>query len=453
MRRAAAARRIGWAILSGFGCCPGLGAVEPVTEVQEVVETCKPPGNGAGPLWCYGAPLVVRQGGEVFASVMETGVGVPPLANTRWRLYGRDARGWREVRHEEGFREREPCPLASPGPGTLLLSVNPSAEPPGTMYGRCDPHLLRVDALHPDRPPPALRPRWSGTPRFTDHSYRGLAIDASRGDVLVLNIDAETSAQHWSYLPGDGASPRSGAIPFAIRACYPQVAIRGRSAHVLAIGDLVEPNEAWRTYKKERTGAEWDYVFRRLFYAWCPDVTGGDFHQPVEVDGVEASGGQITNLDLWLDPRGVAHLLYLKTNIAAALRDRFFPGRRIVTTLEHAEVERGEVTRRTTVLEGGEGQPETPQYGRFHATEDGTLWVVHAATVRDGNGSFRLEDRLIRVSPRDGGEVPIRLTLDEPFGTFFTATERGGSRPSDDLDLFGTGSDPATLRYARIRLR
>ena len=453
MRRAAAARRIGWAIFSGLGCCPGLGAIEPVTEVQEVVATCKPPGNGAGPLWCYGAPLVVRRGGEVFASVMETGVGVPPLCNTRWRLYGRDARGWREVRHEAGFREREPCPLASPGPGTLLLSVNPSAEPPGTMYGRCDPHLLRVDALHPDPAPTVLRPRWSGTPRFADHSYRGLAVDASRGDVLLLNIDAETGAQHWSYLPGDGEPSRSGTIRFPIRACYPQVAIRDRSAHVLAIGDIVEPDERWRGYKKERTGAEWDYVFRRLFYAWSPEVTRGDFEPPVEIDGVEATGGHIANLDLWLDLRGVAHLLYLKTNISAALRDRFFPGRRIVTTLEHAEVERGKVTRRTTLLEGGEGKPVTPQYARFHATEDGTLRVVYAAAVRDGKGSPRLENRVIRASPRQEGDHPVRMVLDEPFATFFTATERGGSRPSDDLDLFGTGDDPATLRYAHIRLR
>jgi hypothetical protein len=47
--------------------------------------------------------------------------------------------------------------------------------------------------------------------------------------------------------------------------------------------------------------------------------------------------------------------------------------------------------------------------------------------------------------------VPIALR--EPFSTFFTATERGGSRPSDLLDLFGVGQDAQTLRYARVRLR
>ena len=54
-----------------------------------------------------------------------------------------------------------------------------------------------------------------------------------------------------------------------------------------------------------------------------------------------------------------------------------------------------------------------------------------------------------------GGSI-IRIllqALEEPFSTFFTAAERGGSGPSDVLDLFGTGRDPGALRYARIRLR
>ena len=46
---------------------------------------------------------------------------------------------------------------------------------------------------------------------------------------------------------------RTGRLP--IRACYPQVALRDRAAHVLAIGDIVEPNEAWRAHKKEATGS------------------------------------------------------------------------------------------------------------------------------------------------------------------------------------------------------
>src|SRR4051812_17469523 len=223
-----------------------------LVEAEEVVATCKPPNNGAGPLWCYGAPLIVRQGELVYVSVMETGEGVPPLSNTRWRLFRRDERGWKLVRQPEGFRHREPCPVVGLGDGRLALSVNPSIEPPGTQYGRCDPHLLLFDARKLEEAPMTLRPVWPKGVHFTDHSYRGIAVDAARGELLVLNIDATTSAQHWAFGSADGGFTRAGAIAFPIRACYPQVAIRDRSAHVMAIGDIVEPNETWRTFKRQK---------------------------------------------------------------------------------------------------------------------------------------------------------------------------------------------------------
>ena len=46
MRRTSAARRSGWAVSSWLGLCCGLMAAEPTTEVEEVVATCTPPGNG-----------------------------------------------------------------------------------------------------------------------------------------------------------------------------------------------------------------------------------------------------------------------------------------------------------------------------------------------------------------------------------------------------------------------
>ena len=441
-----------------LGAAAGAWAGAPVTEVEEVIATVAPPDNGAGPLWCYGAPLLVRVGDQVYASVMETGAGVPPLCNTRWRVFRRDDGddGWRLARHAADFREREPCPLAWAGAGRLVLSVNPSTEPPGTEYGPCDPHLLQLDPRRDEEPPGVVRPAWPGEPRFTDHSYRGLAVDAARGDVLVLNIDAATSAQHWSYLPGgDGAAgaARSGSITFPLRACYPQAAIRDLAAHVMAVGDVVEPNEVWRAYKKEKTGAAWDYVFRRLFYARSPDVAGGDFHVPLEIDTVDATGGHIQNLDLWLDPKGVAHLLYLKTNTTQILRDKFFPGEQITTTLEHVRVEGGVVGGRTTLVSGGEGRPETPLYARYHATADGSLHVVYATRVSDADGSSRVENRLLRVEPARAEQRSIRLELAKPMTTFFTATERGGSPASDVLDLLGAGDgDGHQLRYARVRL-
>jgi hypothetical protein len=421
-------------------------------EVEEIVATCKPPNNGAGPLWCYGAPLVVRQGDVVYVSAMETGEGVPPLSNTRWRLFRRDERGWKLVRQPEGFRHREPCPVVGLGDGRLGLSVNPSTEPPGTQYGRCDPHLLVFDARKLDETPMALRPPWPKGVHFTDHSYRGIAADAARGEVLVLNIDATTSAQHWAFGTADGGFSRTGAIAFPIRACYPQVALRDRAAHVMAIGDIVEPNETWRNFKKQKTGRAWDYVFRRLFYTSTPDITKADFAPPVEIDSAEGTAGHISNLDLRVDPDGTAHLLYLKTDLTPTLRDAFFPGRPIVTTLEHVAIAGGKVSRRTTLATGGDKAREPPHYARFHVTGDSTLWVVELVSGRRTDGSSFVENRVFPIRPGGDAGAPILLALKTPFTTFFTASERGGSRPADVLDLFGVGGDGETLRYARVRM-
>jgi hypothetical protein len=67
--------------------------LRPVVEVEEEVYRYEPADNGAGPLWCSGSTCLVRIGGEVFASGLETPPGVPPLNNCRWLLFRRGARG------------------------------------------------------------------------------------------------------------------------------------------------------------------------------------------------------------------------------------------------------------------------------------------------------------------------------------------------------------------------
>jgi hypothetical protein len=286
-----------------------------------------------------------------------------------------------------------------------------------------------------------------------DHSYRGIAADGSRCEVLVLNIDATTSAQHWAFGLADGTFPRIGMISFPIRGCYPQVALRNRAAHVMAVGDIVEPKKTWQAFKKQKTGRDWDYVFRRLFYTWTPDIARVDFAAPFEIDSVEVTGGHITNLDLWIGPKGAAHLLYLKTNLIPLLRDQFFPGEEVITTLEHVEMHEGRVARRTTLQKGGEKARETCHYARFHATEDGTLWVVDRVSGNRIDGSPLQENQVFAIRPEQDRIAAVPLALKIPFSTFFTAVERGGNRPSNVIDLFGVGSDGETLRYARVRIR
>ncbi|HXK94231.1 MAG TPA: hypothetical protein PKV38_11155 [bacterium] len=426
--------------------------VRPAVQVEEDIVRVEPPNNGAGPLWCYGAPLLVRSGEWIFASIMETSQDVPPLCNTRWRLWERTEKGWMVLHQDERFRNREPCPLVLLGEETLLLSANSSTQPPGTQYGPCEPNVFRFGLATRSFPPVLELPRWEGTPRFTDHSYRGIGVDGEARETLLFHIDAENGRQYVSVRSKDGEWSSHGFIEFPIRSCYPQAALKNGAGHILAIGDIVEPTGEWRTFKKEKTGRDWDYVFRRLFYAWSPDVHTQLFHAPIEIDSVDATAGHITNLDLWLDEDGRAFLLYLKQPVQNALmRDRFFPDLKLIRSLECVVVNHGQVEKRMTLMTGGESLPgPDPHYARFHAMPDGSLYVVFTATFFSPDMLDKVETRIQRIVPHISDSVTI--PLHQPFRVFFTAAERGGSKPSRLLDLFGIGEDGDTLRYACVQL-
>ena len=418
-------------------------------DVEEVVATCESPNNGAGPLWCYGAPLVVRRGDAVTLSVMETGAGIPPLCNTRPRIFRKAGDGpWRLVWQPDGFREREPCPIVGFADGSLFVTVNPSTQPPGTMYGECDPHVLEIRDPAASRSPVRLCPEW-GRGHRTDHSYRAVACDGRARRFILLCEDADRGEFRWSVCDGRRRWTPVRKLEFPIRACYPPVCLRGNEAHVLPVGDIVEPVEAWRAHKKRVTGQEWDYVFRRLFYARNADVLAGDFDPPVEIDTVEATGGHIQNLDLWVGPTGEVHALYRKQNTTPLIRDAFLKGVEMRTTLEHAILSRGKVVYRATLMDRGEkASGAYPAFARFHSPDGKRLLAVVAQVVTAPSGQ-RWENAVWPIYPRLGG--PKLLGLKEPFRMFFTNTERGGSPPSATLDLFGTGDDGKVLRYARVR--
>jgi len=415
--------------------------------IEESIATCEPPNNGSGPLWCYGAPLIARIGQDVFVSIMETGVGVPPLCNTRPRLFlKRGNEHWQMVWSPPAFREREPCPLVVLPRGRLFLSVNTSVMPVGTQYGRCEPRLLEFPRSALSEPKQHTPP-FPQTATFTDHSYRGIAADSQRGEILLLHIDARSGEYHYALLKSDGRWDAPGILSFPIRACYPQVLLRNRTAYVLAIGDIVEPVEEWRRYKRERTQREWDYVFRRLFFAWTPNVLSEPFSPPLEIDNVDATGGHITNLDLWLDSRGTAHLLYLRQQTTPLLREKYFPNLPLRATLEHCAVREGRVVQRQTLMEGGEGlNTPYPLYARLHSPDGKRLLVVYAASNADGTRF----NALFPLLPQRGESQTIPLR--EPFSVFFTACERGGNKPSYTIDLFGTAQDAKELRYAGIQI-
>ena len=89
---------LSWIILLGLAQATAFSQddkpLQPVVQVEEDLVSVESPNNGSGPLWCYGSPVLIRSGERVFVSVNETGIDVPPLCNTRWRLWERTEKGW-----------------------------------------------------------------------------------------------------------------------------------------------------------------------------------------------------------------------------------------------------------------------------------------------------------------------------------------------------------------------
>jgi hypothetical protein len=422
-------------------------------EAEEVVTRYTPANNGAGPLWCYGSTVIARQGGDVFLSVIETGKNVPPLCNTRWQFWHRSSDGWKLEQSEKEYRQREPCPLGVFQDGPVFMSVNPSTEPAGTKYGPCKPLVLQFDPANLTEPAKIHQPAWVDGTYFTDHSYRGFAADGTNSELLLLNINAKTSGQFVSYRDSNGQWHQKETIIFPIRACYPQVALQDGAAHVMAIGDIVEPVPEWRKLKYEKLKRDWDYVFRRLFYTYTDNIRSIVFCAPVEIDTVEKTCGHIRNLDLYIDETGAAHLLYTKQpHQYEFIRDKYFPGETMKTYLQDVIVKDGKILSRQTLAERP-ADPEgfEPSFGRFHINGVGELYVIAAGTKVE-NGQRTSGNFLARIQAGNNKVQFELIELKHPFGNFFTNTPRGGSKPSDIIDIFGTADDSPNLRYARIRI-
>jgi hypothetical protein len=447
-----------WGVFTAKGA-PGQAAVTPVVEVEEEVYSFKPADNGAGPMWCHGSTCLVRDGERVLASGIETLAEAKPLNNCRWLWYERDRRGWSLARKDELGRTREPCPLAVFPGRAVFLSANPTLAP-GAYSGPARPEILALKPTDPAGNFTTEQAAWDGAPAFTEHSYRSFAADGPGGELVLLQNIGYTHAE-WSLRASNGAWTAHGKLPWPksadspkaepIRVCYPTVALRNRAVHFCGVSDIIEPNLVWRAFKKQLTGRDWDYDFRRLFYTWTPDIAAKPFAEWVEVASREATCGWIMPQDLWLAPDGAVHLLWTERALDERLREKFFPKARQSHALNYAVVRQGAVALRRSLVEVREGeQAAIPGAARFHITPDHRLLVFYSTS---GGAKGTTENRLMEMEP-GGGLGPARtVPLRKPFVSFFTATPRAGSAPSRFLDLLGQrAGEGNVIAYARVRL-
>jgi hypothetical protein len=451
----------------GFCLCAGTAATaappsrRPVVEAEEVVYSAAGADNGAGPMWSFGSSCLARVGADVFISGLELVPEAKPLNNVRWRLFQRRTTGWQVVATAIS-RTREPCPLITYQHDSLFLSDNPTLAPPEAATGPARPEILRFSASDPRMPMETLLPTWQGTPEFTEHSYRSLAADPSAKEMILFQNTGYTHAE-WSFRDASGKWSHQGQLawpwgaeypkPQPVRTCYPSVALKDRKVYFCGVSDIIEPYPQWREYKQQLTGQEWDYDFRRLFFTWSDDITTGKFHDWIEISSRDSTCGWIFPNDLWVDAKGVVHLLWSERALDERLREKFYPEAKQSNALMYARVEHGKVTLKRPLLISEEGKPgDSPDRGRFHITPDGSLFVLYSVSGRRDDRAFR-ENRLMEIRPDGTQSDSITIALTRPFSSFYTASWRNGSPLSDLIDVYGeTYGGGDAYSYASIRL-
>ncbi len=196
---------------------------------------------------------------------------------------------------------------------------------------------------------------------------------------------------------------------------------------------------------------------RRMMFTWTPDITAAPFREWVEVGSTMANGGWLFPGDLWVAPDGAAHVLWYEGPMPRRLRDERFPDVKLTHAIKHAMVRDGRVVHRGTLIEGGEGlADEIPQsiQPRFQITPENRLFALYYVSGTNSAGNRVSENRLVELLPDGTPGTPVVVPLEHPFRMAFTATPRGGSPPSNLLDLFGVRVDgpPSTICYARVRM-
>ena len=466
---ARAARASGWAALVSVlaGCQTLRSAAADGLEVavtESVVYTTPHANNGAGPLWDFNATNIARIDDTVWVSGLNTVAGLPPLNNTECNLWKKAADApWEKVLTLPGLT-REPCPMGVLQGQRLLISTNATLNPPGKPGGGpARPGLWEAAPAAGFDAPAITQPGWRPQAGpFSEHSYRSLAVDGPRGEVFVMQNVGNSHAE-WAFRDGHGTWPAQGRLDWPVktinghamplRVCYVVALVKDRAVHLLGVSDVVEPNEAWREYKRQLTGKSWDYVFRNLYYAWTPDITREPFRPWLEVASREATAGRIIPGDLHQGPDGTVHAVWEDIALDDQLRERFFAQQKQRKGIGYAAIHSGAVTQRADLMVAVPGQAGlVAHWPRWHVAHDGAKYLL-VYVDRQGAGGKKLSENQLAAFKNGAIQSIFPIPLTTPLNLYMTATLRTGHNRSDVLDLLGSApGEGDTLRHVSIRI-
>lgn len=470
-----------WLLISPMACAAMAAGGEtmpapelhPVVEIEEDVYSYEPADNGAAPMWCFGSTCLVRVGDDVFASGLETLKQFKPLNNCRWMLFKRMPNGWELQQADTVHRTREPCPIAGYPDGRLFVSANPGlvSGPDASGGSPARPEILQFAASNPQASYETLLPEWQGEPAFREHSYRTFAADGPNRELILFHNIGCTHAE-WAFRDKGGNWAAQGQLEWPARKdppevspykserarCnYPNVVLKNRAVHFCGAAAFDVWARVHSVDDKDKMGRQWGNRWRRLYYTWTPDITKESFREWVEIASTHDTGGWLFAGDMWVGPDGTVNIVWYEGPINRRLRDNHFPDIRVKWAYKFAQVRDGKVVRRGTLLEGGDGLCSeilgATGNPRVQITPNNRTFLFYYVGGRDSAGKRVCENRLMELRSDGTTGKPIRVPLERPFASCFTATQRGGSPRSNMLDVLGPRAGiKNTIGYARIRL-
>ncbi len=319
--------------------------------------------------------------------------------------------------------------------------------------GVCLPMIYEFQ--HPGNSEPVKKsvPIFSEPVVFNEHSYRNFSADRENSE-LILFHNRDYDRAYWSFFDRIGRWSHCGKLywpwgydytkPQRIRLCYNNVQLKDRAVYVFGTSDIPEPNHEWRQYKKKITGKEWDFDFRRVFFSFTSDITKEPFRYWIEISGREKTAGNARNCDLFVDDKGIVHLLWMEKSCDERLREKFFPDEPLVYSLRYARLKNQKILDRKEIFSFSEGT-KFPSgitnlnlcWGKFFVSGAGRIFIFCVVSGTDDSKKIIAENWLIELD--ECGNVKSKRPVDfkKPFTFVHTAGIRNGTKPSGILHIYG----------------